>query len=104
VSYSSPKRVNLATTDLTEFTSTIQLVPEVVSHPLQPPKPDSRPGVAVKVTVVPLTKDAEQLDPQSIPAGLDVTAPLPRPVTSTVRVKRWRLNRAVTDLAASMVT
>jgi len=46
-----------------------------------------RAGVAVNVTVVPAGSDSEQSRPQSIPAGLDVTVPLPR-IRSTVSLKR----------------
>ena len=51
-----------------------------------------------------LAYEAEQVDPQLIPAGLDVTVPLPSPVLLTVRVKNWRLKVAVTDLAAVTLT
>jgi len=64
----------------------VQLLPEVLSHPLHPVKTVSIPGVAVSVTVVPLMNDAEQLLPQLMPAGLDVTVPLPRPDFWTVSV------------------
>src|SRR2546428_790190 len=68
---------------------TVQVVPESVSQPLQPVKMERKPGVAVRVTTVPLVKEAEQVAPQLIPAGLDVTVPLAmRPVLLTVRVKR----------------
>ena len=43
-----------AVTDLVEFMFTVQVLPEMLSHPLHPPKPESKPGVAVRVTLVPL--------------------------------------------------
>jgi hypothetical protein len=49
--------------------------------PLQPTNTESAAGVAVKVTL-PL-KLAEQVVPQSIPAGLLVTVPLPEPLLAT---------------------
>ena len=58
---------------------TVQTLPDVLSQPLQPVKSVSAPVWAVNVTVVPLMKEAAQLLPQLIPAGLDVTVPLPRP-------------------------
>ena len=58
---------------------TVQTLPDVLSQPVQPVTSVSGPGFAVSVTVVPLMKDAEQVLPQAIPAGLDVTVPLPRP-------------------------
>jgi hypothetical protein len=67
---------------------TVQVVPETESQPLQPVKMDRIPvGVAVSVTVEPLSKAAEQVPPQLIPDGLDVTLPLARrPVLPTVNI------------------
>lgn len=49
-------------------------------------KTESRYGLTVRVTTDPLLKRVEQVLPQSIPAGLEVTVPLPRrPVFITVR-------------------
>ena len=42
--------------------------------------------------------------PQVIPAGLEVTVPLPVPALPTERVNVCRLKVAVTDRAALMVT
>ena len=75
-----------AVTDRAAFMLTVQLLPDVLSHPVQPVKIVRNDGVAVSVTLVPLMKDAEQLLPQLIPAGLEVTVPLPRPDFSTVSV------------------
>ena len=62
------------------------MVPETLSQPLQPVKMESNPvGVAVSVTTAPLLNAAEQVDPQSIPLGVDVTMPSARrPVFVTV--------------------
>src|SRR4029077_1010004 len=46
---------------------------------------DPEAGAAVRVTAVPLAKDAEQTVPQLIPAGLEVTPPVPVPDFVTVR-------------------
>jgi hypothetical protein len=79
--------VKLAVTDLAEFIWRVHLLPETASQPLHPPNAESEPGVAVRVTVVPLTKEAEQVLPQSLmPAGLEVTVPDPRPVWLAVSV------------------
>jgi len=47
--------VKSAVTDLAAFILTVQVLPEAMSQPVHPPKPESIPGVAVRVTVVPLT-------------------------------------------------
>ena len=68
------------------FIVTVQVVPFAVSHPFQPVKMERKPGLAVSVTTVPLSKSTEHVDPQSIPAGLDVTVPpAMRPVFVTVK-------------------
>src|SRR5258708_6997295 len=53
----------------------VQVVPFAVSQPCQPVKIAKRSDLAVSVTTAPLLKSAEQVDPQSMPAGLDVTVP-----------------------------
>jgi hypothetical protein len=73
--------------------------PEVESQPVQPPNRDSKSGAAVSVIAVPVLNQAEQVPPQLIPAGLDVTVPEPRPngplvlvtlsVAVTVNGPRW---------------
>ena len=60
-------------------------------------------GCAVKVTTVPLVYGAAQVLPQSIPAGLEVTTPVPAPVLDTVSVN-VASNLAVTLVAALSVT
>jgi hypothetical protein len=65
----------LAVTVFAAFMVTMQVVPFAVSQPFQPVKMERKPGVAVSVTTLPLLKSAEQVDPQLIPVGLDVTVP-----------------------------
>jgi hypothetical protein len=79
-------------------------VPDATSQPLHPANAESMDGVAWSVTVVPNTYDCEQSEPQLIPAGVEVTVPPPSPDLVTVSAKFRRLNVAVTDLAALMVT
>ena len=98
------RRRNAAVTDLARFVATVQVRPDTASQPLHPVKPDRRPGLAVNVITALLAYDAEHVDPQLMPAGLEVTVPLPRPVLLTVRVKYCRLKVAVTDLAAVTLT
>src|SRR5205807_7562204 len=83
-------RVKVAVTDLAALMLTVQVVPEAASQPLQPVNVDPVAGVAVRVTTVPLSKAAEQVAPQLIPAGSEVTVPLPVPALVTVRVLRAR--------------
>jgi hypothetical protein len=62
-------------------------------------------GVAVKVTSVPTSNEAEQLEPQSIPSGELVTEPDPVPDLDTPSVSVDTVsNVAVTDSAALIVT
>ena len=78
----------MAVTVFCAFMVTVQVVPFVASQPSQPVKIERKPGVAVSLTTLPLLKSAEQVDPQAIPAGLDVTvspAPAKRPVFVTVK-------------------
>jgi hypothetical protein len=73
----------LAVTCRAWLIATLQLLlPE--QAPPQPWKVAPLAGVAVRVTEVPLAKLAEQVLPQLIPVGLELTAPLP--VTLTPRL------------------
>jgi hypothetical protein len=54
--------------------------------PLQPAKVEPGAAVAVKVTLLPLGKVAEQVAPQLMPAGALPTVPAPAPVLLTLRV------------------
>jgi hypothetical protein len=66
--------VNLAEIDLAASIVTVQgPVPE--QAPAQPAKVAVPAGLAVSVTEAPESKDAEQVDPQEIPAGVEVTVP-----------------------------
>ena len=80
-------RLNVAVTFLSAF---IVTCPFEVS-PLHPAKVEPASGVAVRVTAVPAVKLAPQVAPQSIPAGVLVTVPMPVPALVTVRVYVIRL-------------
>jgi hypothetical protein len=58
----------------------------VPEHPApdQPLNDEPVAGLAVNVTTVPLLKVVEHVAPQLIPAGLEVTVPLPAPAGVTV--------------------
>ena len=47
--------MKLAETDFAALMVTVQVEPDVESHPVQPVKIDNGPGVAVSVTTVPLS-------------------------------------------------
>ena len=64
-----------------------------------PAKTDPPAAVAVNVTTVPVLYIAVQSAPQLIPAGEEVTVPLPVPALVTVSLKVLRVKVAVTDLA-----
>jgi hypothetical protein len=56
---------------------TVQVFPLVLSHPDQPVSAEPLPGVAVRVTFVPLTRTSEQSLPQLIPVPVTVPPPVP---------------------------
>jgi len=81
----SEKNVKAAVTDLAWLMLRMQLpVPE--QSPDQPEKAEPVAGVAVSVTVEPVPKEREHVEPQLMAAGLEVTVPEPVPdfVTLTV--------------------
>jgi hypothetical protein len=77
--------VNAAETVLAALSVTEQ-APVPVQAPDQPAKVEEVSGAAVSVTMVPALYVAEQVDPQDIPAGEDVTVPAPVPDLATVRL------------------
>jgi hypothetical protein len=71
---------NVAVTEVLEFSATLQ-----VPVPEQPPlQPEKFAPLAVKVITVPFAKEALQVAPQLIPAGLEVTDPAPASTTESV--------------------
>src|SRR4051794_10521742 len=97
--------VNVAVTERAASIDTTQSpVPEQPA-PNQPAKSELASGVAVSVTTVPNAKACEQVAPQSIPAGLELTEPVPEPSVDTSSVlSGFRSKVAVTDRAASIET
>lgn len=83
---------------------TVQVLPETVSQPLQPRKIERNAGVAVRVTTAPLLKSAEQVPPQLIPAGLEVTVPRRRPVFVTLRFSLTVNEPALVAVPSGVVT
>ena len=58
-------------------------VPVPLQAPDHPVKVDEAFGVAVRITDAPAANELEQVVPQDIPAGAEVTAPLPVPAEIT---------------------
>jgi hypothetical protein len=78
-------------------------VPE--QSPAQPVNVAFEFGVGVSVTPVPKSNVIEQVGPQSIPAGVELTEPAPVPFFVTVSACcGWLLKFAATECAASIVT
>src|SRR5438105_4868861 len=93
-------RVNVAVTDRAPLIVTVQVTPETPSHPLQPPKADPPPALAVSVTTAPLSHVPAHVGPQLMPPSLELTAPPPVPSLPTVTVNRCRAHVAVTAPAS----
>ena len=75
----------MAVTDLAAVIETVQaLVP--VQAPDHPLKVEFALAVAVSVTLVPELYGSVQSLPQLIPAGVELTVPVPVPVFVTVRL------------------
>ena len=78
--------LNVAVTDPAAFMATAQVPVPEHPEPDQPANVDPPDAAAVRVTTVPLLKLAEHVEGQVIPAGDDVTVPLPVPFSVTVSV------------------
>lgn len=78
---------NVAVTLCADVMLTVQL-PVPLHAPLQPVKVLPVAGVAVRVTLAPLVKNALHVLPQSMPAGLLVTMPIPVPLLLIVNEKK----------------
>ncbi len=85
---------NVAVTARVSFTVTVQ-APGPEHAPAQETKAEPGAAVGVRFTSVGASKKAEQIVPQSIPAGVEVTVPLPVPARLTVRVARLMRIRAL---------
>lgn len=77
--------MNVAVTDVASFIVTTH-TPVPAHAPPQPVKVELPEGVALRVTTVPPSYAAEQVDPQLIPDGELVTVPVPVPDSVTVSV------------------
>ena len=62
----------------------MQVATVPLQAPLQPVKLEPGAATAVSVTLAPFAKSSSQVAPQTMPAGLLVTEPLPVPALTTV--------------------
>src|SRR5215213_8578159 len=90
-------RLNVAVTVRAWSIVTVH-APVPVHAPAQPANSNPAEAAGVSVTIVPLAKPAEQVEPQLMPVGLLVTVPVPVPFLLTVRTS------PLTRLPASMNT
>lgn len=88
---SQPPSPKVAVTVLAASIVTVQ-VPDPVHAPDQPVEALSRPDLALRVTTVPAAYCSVQSLPQRIPAGLELTIPVPETLTDS-RCRRVRLRR-----------
>lgn len=78
-------RLKVAVTVVAAVIVTVQVPVPVQPPPLQPAKVEPDACTAVSVTGEPWAKEAAQVAPQLMPAGEEVTVPVPPPVLTTVR-------------------
>ena len=81
----------------------VHVVVLLTQPPVKPLNTDPAAGLAVSVIEVPSLKFAEHVGAQLIPAGADVTVPLPVPAKATVSVRWIGVKVAVTLLADVML-
>ena len=102
-----PVRLNVAVTARAAVIETVHVVAEPEHAPLQPANTEPDAGAAVSVTEAPVLNAKLHSVPQLMPAGDDVTVPVPLPARVTVAVNvvvPEVLNVAVTDRAAVIDT
>lgn len=96
--------VKFAVTVAAAVRLTVQVPVPVQPPPLHPANVEPALAEAVRVTLVPSRKLAEQVEPHEMPAGDEVTVPTPVPVRATESVYCVGSNVAVTVVAAVMLT
>src|SRR5438552_7133244 len=96
-------RVKVAVMEVSVVMATTHGAVPAQPPPLQPVNAEPGAGLAVRVTVASLANLAEQVDPQSIPAGALVTVPAPAPAVETVSANVGA-KVAMTEASAVMVT
>lgn len=92
--------LNVAVTDVFAISVTSHVPVPEHPPPVQPAKVDPADAEAVSVTMVPPEKFAEQVAPQLIPTGLEVTVPDPVPFFVTLS---WAVTGSVLKVAVIAV-
>ena len=95
--------VNVAVTCWLALIVTVQVELEPLQAPLHPANAEFAAGVAVRVTLLPGSKVALHVWPQSMPAGLLVTVPVPVPARATSN-EGFMAKEAVTERLLVSVT
>jgi hypothetical protein len=95
---------NDAVTMVSAVTDKVQVAVPVQPPPDQPVKAEPVAGTAVRTTLAVALKSAAQVAPQLMPAGADVTVPVPLPARTIVREFCGGAKVAVTVVAADIVT
>lgn len=91
--------LNVAVTDCAWLIETVQVAAVPEHAPPQPANVEPEAGAAVSVTLVPLSYSAEQVDPQSTPAGEEVT--VPEPVPALVTERAYLVGAGAIDVSAA---
>ena len=91
--------VNVAVTVFAAFIATVHVPVPVHPPPDQPANVELALGVAVRVTDVPALYGSVQSVPHVMPAGDELTVPVPVPVSATVSAKVCTVNCADADAA-----
>jgi hypothetical protein len=88
IGVSTVENIVVKAADTLAFAFSVTLQPAMPPQaPPHPARPQAAAAVAVRVTWVPLSKFALQVEPQSIPAGELVTLPPGLPISETERVE-----------------
>lgn len=97
--------VKVAATDVAEDNTTVHAAMPEQPLPVQPVNVYPLAGTAVSLTLAPEVNEALQILPQSMPAGVEVTAPEPLSTTFSATVfGATGVNVAPTERATDMTT
>ena len=98
------RMLKVAVTVAAAETAMVQAPVPLHPPPLQPAKDEPAAAAAVSTRLVPGVNEPAQVAPQLMPAGAEVTVPVPVPAFETVMVTGFGLNVAVTPSAVLVET